>query len=64
VAETTRARASSSHSRVALAMDAPVGADAADHRARTPAELEAALDALPGWGPVTVGAFLRELRGV
>lgn len=23
-----------------------------------------ALDALPGWGPVTVGLFLRELRGV
>jgi len=34
------------------------------HRARTPAELEGALDALPGWGPVTVGVFLRELRGV
>jgi hypothetical protein len=32
--------------------------------AATPAELEAALDALPGWGPVTVGVFLRELRGV
>lgn len=29
-----------------------------------PAELEAALDALPGWGPVTVRLFLRELRGV
>lgn len=28
------------------------------------ASLEAALDALPGWGPVTVGLFLRELRGV
>jgi hypothetical protein len=28
------------------------------------ASLTAALDALPGWGPVTVGAFLRELRGV
>ena len=27
-------------------------------------ELERALDALPGWGPVTVRAFLRELRGV
>ncbi|MDA8274660.1 MAG: hypothetical protein M0029_04675 [Actinomycetota bacterium] len=26
--------------------------------------LAAALDALPGWGPVTVGLFLRELRGV
>ncbi|HVC72007.1 MAG TPA: hypothetical protein VNC61_17255 [Acidimicrobiales bacterium] len=31
---------------------------------RTPAELEKALDDLPGWGPVTVGVFLRELRGV
>jgi hypothetical protein len=27
-------------------------------------ELELALNALPGWGPVTVRAFLRELRGV
>jgi hypothetical protein len=27
-------------------------------------ELGGALDALPGWGPVTVGLFLRELRGV
>jgi hypothetical protein len=33
-------------------------------RASTPAELEAALDALPGRGPVTVSVFLRELRGV
>lgn len=31
---------------------------------REPAELEAALDALPGWGPTTVRLFLRELRGV
>jgi hypothetical protein len=29
-----------------------------------PRHLEAALDALPGWGPSTVGIFLRELRGV
>src|SRR5262249_26746445 len=29
-----------------------------------PRELEAALDALPGWGPVTVRVFLRELRGI
>ena len=29
-----------------------------------PAGLAAALDDLPGWGPVTVGLFLRELRGV
>lgn len=27
-------------------------------------DLYAALDDLPGWGPITVGAFLRELRGV
>ena len=27
-------------------------------------ELTAALDALPGWGPVTVRLFLRELRGI
>jgi hypothetical protein len=27
-------------------------------------ELRAALDALPGWGAVTIGLFLRELRGV
>ena len=27
-------------------------------------ELESALRTLPGWGPVTVRAFLRELRGV
>ncbi|HVB46280.1 MAG TPA: hypothetical protein VNF47_26725 [Streptosporangiaceae bacterium] len=26
--------------------------------------LRVALDALPGWGPVTIGLFLRELRGV
>ena len=29
-----------------------------------PRELEQALEDLPGWGPVTVGTFLRELRGV
>jgi hypothetical protein len=27
-------------------------------------QLQAELDALPGWGPVTVRLFLRELRGV
>jgi hypothetical protein len=27
-------------------------------------ELRQALDALPGWGPVTIELFLRELRGV
>lgn len=31
---------------------------------RTFAAVSGALDALPGWGPVTVGLFLRELRGV
>jgi endonuclease III len=34
------------------------------HDVRDPATLEAALDALPGWGHVTVNLFLRELRGV
>jgi len=29
-----------------------------------PESLVSALDELPGWGPVTVGLFLRELRGV
>ena len=33
-------------------------------RLARPAELKSALEALPGWGPVTVRAFLRELRGV
>jgi len=33
-------------------------------RFRAYPELCAALDALPGWGPVTVRLFLRELRGV
>lgn len=37
---------------------------AISRRARTTGELEEALDALPGWGPVTIGVFLRELRGV
>jgi hypothetical protein len=32
--------------------------------ARSYDELVARLDALPGWGPVTVRVFLRELRGV
>lgn len=27
-------------------------------------QLKSALEALPGWGPVTVGLFVRELRGV
>ncbi len=33
-------------------------------RLTDPAALVALLDDLPGWGPVTVGLFLRELRGV
>lgn len=32
-------------------------------RCEGPADLVATLDGLPGWGPVTVGLFLRELRG-
>jgi endonuclease III len=34
------------------------------HQHRSYPELRAALDDLPGWGPVTVEVFLRELRGV
>jgi len=33
-------------------------------RLTDPNELQLALDALPGWGPVTVRSFLRELIGV
>ena len=33
-------------------------------RGTDPVALVALLDDLPGWGPVTVGLFLRELRGV
>jgi hypothetical protein len=33
-------------------------------RCTDPQELESALDELPGWGPMTIGLFLRELRGV
>jgi hypothetical protein len=33
-------------------------------RCTSPGALAAALEALPGWGPVTTGLFLRELRGV
>lgn len=32
-------------------------------RVTDPGQLEATLDALPGWGPTTVRVFLRELRG-
>jgi hypothetical protein len=42
----------------------PDGVDAWGRSCRTADELVAGLDALPGWGPVTVRAFLRELRGV
>jgi hypothetical protein len=42
----------------------PDGLDAWGRGCRTAGELVAGLDALPGWGPVTVHAFLRELRGV
>lgn len=46
-------------------LDARYGGDvgAIARSASTPAELEAAFDSLPGWGAVTVGVFLRELRG-
>jgi len=40
------------HGRVSSALDLPAD------------RLASALGALPGWGPVTVGLFLRELRGV
>lgn len=40
------------------------GVGAIGRALRAPEELETALDALPGWGPVTVRLFLRELRGV
>jgi hypothetical protein len=33
-------------------------------RFTTNPELHQALDVLPGWGPVTIGLSLRELRGV
>jgi archaemetzincin len=50
---------------LARALEARHGGKIVDFgRIAEPAELEAALDALPGWGPVTVGLFLRELRGV
>ncbi len=40
------------------------GVAAAGRRFARQDELSAALDALPGWGPVTVRLFLRELRGI
>jgi endonuclease III len=42
----------------------PEGLATLGEQALEPDELERALLALPGWGPVTVSAFLRELRGV
>lgn len=47
-------------------LDARYGGDvcAIERAASSAAQLEAELDALPGWGPVTVGVFLRELRGL
>ena len=41
-----------------------VGGEAGALRGGGLDETRAALDALPGWGPVTVALFLRELRGV
>jgi archaemetzincin len=50
---------------LARALEARHGGKIVDFgRIAEPAELEAALDALPGWGPVTVDLFLRDLRGV
>jgi hypothetical protein len=50
---------------LAIAVDNRYGGRIADlgRLVHDPAELEAALDALPGWGPTTVRVFLRELRG-
>ncbi len=48
----------------AVAARHPRGIPALGRTTTDPGELVAALDALPGWGPVTVRAFLRELRGV
>lgn len=42
----------------------PSGLAAFGPTCHDPRRLERALDALPGWGPTTVTAFLRELRGV
>lgn len=48
----------------AVAEHHPEGVAAMGARQTDQDELTAMLDALPGWGPVTVAAFLRELRGV
>jgi hypothetical protein len=51
---------------LAAAVDGRYGGHVAEIGRTIPdyATLRDALDALPGWGPVTVGLFLRELRGV
>jgi hypothetical protein len=49
---------------LAAALSGDGGVAAAGRRFVRQEELSAALDALPGWGPVTVRLFLRELRGV
>jgi hypothetical protein len=41
----------------------PRGVDAWGRRCTTTDDLYSTLDGLPGWGPVTIRAFLRELRG-
>lgn len=48
----------------AVAERHPDGIAALGRLVTEPVALTSTLDALPGWGPVTVGAFLRELRGV
>lgn len=47
----------------ALERDHPEGLAGLGSRLTDGDELWRRLDDLPGWGPVTVGAFLRELRG-
>lgn len=49
---------------LAAALGGGGGVAVLGERFRRADELSAALDALPGWGPVTVRLFLRELRGV
>jgi pimeloyl-ACP methyl ester carboxylesterase len=49
---------------VVVAQRHPDGVAAMGVRHTDPTDLMTTLDELPGWGPVTVRAFLRELRGV
>jgi hypothetical protein len=49
---------------VFVAQRHPDGVAAMGARQTDPSDLMTTLDELPGWGPVTVRAFLRELRGV